>query len=113
MCSSVFKLRQFDRLFFLTVAGLSLGLFAFGGGKEGGIQGKIIPAEGVKEIVAVAGTDTLRSQLNNGTFVFSNVKKGTYTIWIRANAPYKNAWIENVAVIDSATTDVGEIQLQQ
>ncbi len=51
--------------------------------------------------------------MNNGTFVFSNVKKGTYTIWIRANAPYKNAWIENVAVIDSATTDVGEIQLQQ
>lgn len=98
---------------FLAVAGLSLGLFAFGSIKEGGIQGKVTPAEGVKEVVAVAGTDTLRSQMNNGTFVFSSVKKGTYTIWVKANAPYKDASVENVAVTDSATTDIGEIKLLQ
>ena len=98
---------------FLAVAGLSLGLFAFGSIKEGGIQGKVTPAEGVKEVVAVAGADTLRSQMNNGTFVFSNVKKGTYTIWVKANAPYKYASVENVAVADSATTDIGEIKLLQ
>lgn len=98
---------------FLAVAGLSLGLFAFGSIKEGGIQGKVTPAEGVKEVVAVAGADTLRSQMNNGTFVFSNVKKGTYTIWVKANAPYKDASVENVAVADSATTDIGEIKLLQ
>ncbi len=98
---------------FLAVAGLSLGLFAFGSIKEGGIQGKVTPSEGAKEVVAVAGTDTLRSQLSNGTFVFSNVKKGTYTIWVKANAPYKDASVENVAVTDSATTDIGEIKLQQ
>lgn len=98
---------------FLAVAGLSLGLFAFGSIKEGGIQGKVTPAEGAKEVVAVAGTDTLRSQISNGVFVFSNVKKGTYTVWIKANAPYKDASIENVAVTDSATTDLGELKLQQ
>lgn len=98
---------------FLAVAGLSLGLFAFGSIKEGGIQGKVTPAEGVKEVVAIAGTDTLRSQMNNGAFVFSNVKKGTYTIWVKANAPYKDASVENVAVADSATTDIGEIKLMQ
>lgn len=98
---------------FLAVAGLSLGLFAFGSIKEGGIQGKVTPAEGVKEVVAVAGTDTLRSQMNNGAFVFSSVKKGTYTIWVKANAPYKDASVENVAVTDSATTDIGEIKLLQ
>jgi hypothetical protein len=98
---------------FLAVAGLSLGLFAFGSIKEGGIQGRVTPAEGAREVVAVAGTDTLRSQMNNGTFVFSNVKKGTYTIWVKANAPYKDASIENVAVTDSATTDIGEIKLMQ
>jgi len=98
---------------FLAVAGLSLGLFAFGSVKEGGIQGKVTPSEGAKEVVAVTGTDTLRSQLSNGTFVFSNVKKGTYTIWVKANAPYKDASVENVAVTDSATTDIGEIKLQQ
>ena len=98
---------------FLAVAGLSIGLFAFGSIKQGGIQGKVTPAEGAKEVVAVAGTDTLRSQISNGAFVFSNVKKGTYTIWIKANAPYKDASVENVAVTDSATTDIGEVKLQQ
>ena len=97
----------------LAVAGLSLGLFAFNAVKEGGIQGKVSPAEGAKEVVAIAGTDTLRSQISNGSFVFSNVKKGTYTIWVKAKAPYKDASVENVAVADSATTDVGEIKLQQ
>ena len=98
---------------FLAVAALSLGLFAFGSIKEGGIQGKVTPAEGVKEVVAVAGTDTLRSQISNGAFVFTSVKKGTYTIWIKANAPYKDASVENVAVTDSATTDIGEVKLLQ
>ncbi|MEJ5993651.1 carboxypeptidase regulatory-like domain-containing protein [Pedobacter sp. Du54] len=98
---------------FLAVAALSVGLFAFGSIKEGGIQGKITPAEGVKEVVAVLGTDTLRSQISNGVFVFGKVKKGTYTIWIKANAPYKDASVENVAVADSATTDIGEIKLLQ
>lgn len=98
---------------FLAVAGLSIGLFAFGSIKEGGIQGKVSPAEGAREVVAVAGTDTLRSQISNGAFVFSNVKKGTYTVWVKANAPYKDASVENVAVTDSATTDIGEIKLQQ
>lgn len=98
---------------FLAVAGLSIGLFAFGSIKEGGIQGKVSPAEGAKEVVAITGTDTLRSQVSNGAFVFSNVKKGTYTVWVKANAPYKDASVENVAVTDSATTDIGEIKLQQ
>ena len=97
----------------LAIASLSLGLFAFASIKEGGIQGKVTPAEGAKEVVAVVGTDTLRSQINNGAFVFSSVKKGTYTVWFKANAPYKDTLVENVAVTDSATTDIGEIKLMQ
>ena len=98
---------------FLAVAGLSIGLLAFGSPKDGGIKGTVNPAEGAKEVVAIAGTDTLRSQISNGAFVFSKVKKGTYTVWVKANAPYKDASVENVAVADSATTDIGEIKLQQ
>ena len=98
---------------FLAVAGLSIGLFAFGSIQEGGIQGKVTPTDGVKEVVAIVGTDTLRSQLNNGDFVFSNVKKGTYTIWIKAYAPYKDTSVENVVVTDSTTTAIGEIKLMQ
>jgi len=51
--------------------------------------------------------------LSQGVFAFSNLKEGVYTVWIKANAPYKDAIIEKVAVKDSATTDLGEIKLQQ
>ena len=98
---------------FLAIGGLSIGLFAFGSIKEGGIQGKVIPAEGAKEVVAVAGTDTLRSEISNGAFIFGKIKKGTYMILVKANAPYRDASVENVSVTDSATTDIGEIKLQQ
>lgn len=97
----------------LAIVVLSIALFAFSHIKVGGICGKVTPADAAKEVFAVAGADTLKSQLNNGEFVFSNVKRGTYTVWVKANAPYKDTSIENVAVTDSATTDIGEIKLQQ
>lgn len=98
---------------FLTVAGLSLGLLAFTSIKEGGIKGTVTPAEGATQVVAIAGTDTLKTDVSSGSFTFTNVKKGTYTIWVKAKAPYKDTSVENVAVLDSAVTDVGEIKLQQ
>lgn len=97
----------------LMAIGLLLTVFAFTLIRTGGIQGKVSPAEGAQQVVAVSGTDTLSTELSNGSFMFKDVKPGTYTIWVRANAPYKDSSIENVAVVDSATTDVGEIKLQQ
>ncbi|WP_342329821.1 carboxypeptidase-like regulatory domain-containing protein [Pedobacter sp. FW305-3-2-15-E-R2A2] len=98
---------------FIAVLGLSLGLLAFTSIREGGIQGKVTPAEGASQVLAVVGTDTLRAAITNGSFVFSKVKPGTYTVLVKANAPYKDTSVENVAVTDSATTDVGEIKLLQ
>lgn len=93
--------------------GLALGMLAFTLIKDGGIQGKVSPADGAVQVLAVAGTDTLKTEINNGSFVFGAVKPGTYTLWVKAKAPYKDTSVENVAVVDSATTDVGEIKLQQ
>lgn len=98
---------------FIAVLGLSLGLLAFTSIREGGIQGKVSPAEGASEVLAVAGTDTLRTGITNGSFTFGKVKAGTYTVWVKAIAPYKDTSVANVAVTDSATTDVGEIKLLQ
>lgn len=97
----------------LTAAGLSLGLLAFTAVREGGIKGRVLPAEAGTQVLAVSGVDTLRAEINSGNFTFTNVKKGTYTIWIKAKAPFKDTSLENVAVIDSALTDVGEIKLAQ
>ena len=95
------------------VTGLLLALVAFTFIKESGIRGKILPADGASEVLAIAGTDTLKTMVNNGTFIFSPIKTGTYTIWVKAKAPYKDTSVENVAVVDSAMTDIGDIKLEQ
>lgn len=98
---------------FLMVIGLLFALIAFTFIKESGITGKISPADGASEVLAVAGTDTLKTVVSNGSFIFSPIKPGTYTVWVKAKAPYKDTSVENVAVVDSAITDVGEIKLEQ
>ncbi len=101
------------KLSFLVMAGLLLAFFAFTFIKDGGIQGKVTPPEGAVQVLAVSGKDTLKTEINNGSFLFAAVKPGTYTLWVKAKAPYKDTSLENVAVVDSATTDVGEIKLLQ
>jgi hypothetical protein len=98
---------------FLVIVSVLFALFAFTFVSNGGIQGKASPPDGVTQVLAISGTDTLRAVLDNGNFSFKDVKPATYTVWVKAKAPYKDASIENVAVIDSATTDVGEIKLEQ
>jgi len=88
-------------------------VFSFTIIRLGGIKGKITPANGVSAVALVAGTDTLSAELNQGVFVFTNLKEGVYKIWIKGNSPYKDAAIERIAVKDSSTTDLGEIKLQQ
>ncbi|KQS40915.1 hypothetical protein [Pedobacter sp. Leaf194] len=97
----------------VTMVMISLVVFSFTNIRLSGITGKVTPATGVSAVALVAGTDTLRAELNQGSFAFTNLKEGVYKVWIKGNAAYKDATIENVAVKDSATTDLGEIKLQQ
>lgn len=97
----------------LLATGLLFALIAFTFSKESGIIGRIFPANAASEVVAVSGSDTLKTTINNGAFIFSPIKPRTYIIWIKANTPYRDTVVENVAVIDSTLTDIGEIKLQQ
>lgn len=100
--------------FFLTALMVSTIFFvAFTYSKVGGIVGRVTPTDAVAGVSLVSGTDTLKAQVSQSAFTFTNLKEGVYTIWIKANAPYKDALIEKVAVKDSATTDLGEIKLHQ
>lgn len=100
-------------LSFLMLAGVVLVAMAFMTIKTGNIQGKVSPVDGALDVLAIVGTDTLNTTVSNGNFAFRNVKTGTYTVVIRANAPYKDQSVKNVAVIDSTTTDLGLIKLLQ
>ena len=88
-------------------------LFAFSAARVGGIRWKVFPIDGADKAMAISGKDTLVTDVVSGSFAFSNVKKGTYTVWLHAKAPNKDTPVENVAVIDSAITDVGEVKLLQ
>lgn len=91
----------------------ALGSIAFTNIKLSGIIGKITPGDAATTVLLVAAKDTLNTQINQGAFTFTNLKEGVYTVVVKANAPYKDTVIEKVAVKDSATTDLGEIKLQQ
>ena len=95
----------------LALAATTFVFFAFTIINTGGIQGKIVPSESAKLAVAISGRDTLTTQINSGSFKFSNLKAGTYTVWIKRDLPKKDTSVVNIAVIDEATTDIGTIQL--
>jgi hypothetical protein len=87
--------------------------FAFKAANSGSIQGKISPPEGIAEIMIVSGTDTLKVPNQQGDFSVKSLKANTYTVHIKANPPYQDYILNEVAVIDSATTDIGQIKLRQ
>jgi hypothetical protein len=88
-------------------------LLAFKIQNDGAIQGKVIPPEGVQLVVAIAGRDTISAQVNSGSFMLAKLKPGTYTVWLKGVAPFRDTSIVNVAVIEGTTTDVGEVRLAQ
>jgi len=84
---------------------------AFKAVNSGAIQGKISPTEGISEILVIAGTDTLRVPNQQGTFLVKNLPAATYAVVVKALPPYRDFIIKEVAVIDSATTDIGSVKL--
>ncbi|HRH60434.1 MAG TPA: carboxypeptidase regulatory-like domain-containing protein, partial [Chitinophagaceae bacterium] len=77
------------------------------------IKGKVSPADGVSNVMAVSGADTVKADVSMGAFEISHLKPGTYTVIIDAADPYKDAMKDGVQVTDGIATDVGEIQLQK
>ena len=97
----------------LAIVAVAFCLLAFNVLETGGLRGRVSPINGAEKAIAISGRDTLMTDVTNGSFSFGNVKPATYTIWIQAKPPLRDASVENVAVIDSAITDVGEIKLLQ
>ena len=96
-------------MIFLAVA-MVAGLFAFN--RAGGaIKGKVIPADGASQIWAMSSNDTVKAAVSQGNFEISNVKQGTYKIYIDAVNPYKDVVRDGVQVPEGGTVDLGEIQL--
>jgi len=77
---------------------------------QSGITGIIEPADGAKKVWAIAGTDSIGVIPVNGKFSIT-VKPGNWTIVVEAVAPYQNATVEGVLVLEGNSTDAGTIKL--
>lgn len=95
------------------VLGVSAVLFAFTQIEGGVIVGNVSPSEGVDQVLAIQGTDTVVGVNENGSFKVDGLKAGTYTLLVKAKTPFKDAQIENVSIAGSDTTKVADIVLQQ
>jgi hypothetical protein len=92
---------------------LPVALFAFTTAFEGAIKGTVVPAEGTTTVMAISGKDTVTAPVSAGAFFLPKVKPGTYSVWFKGTAPYKDTPVEGIAVVEGSTTDLGEIKLLQ
>jgi len=99
----------------LVALGISSGaLFSFNSLQTNSIKGTVTPADKAVRAWAVSPTDTLKADVQNGTFEIKDVKAGTYSVIIEAQEPYASTRKKDVVVeAQQATTDVGEIKLQE
>ena len=92
----------------------SAALFSFDALQTNSIKGTVTPADKAVRAWAVSSTDTLRADIQDGTFEIKDVKAGTYSVIIEAQEPFANTRKKDVVVdAQQATTDVGEIKLSQ
>jgi len=84
--------------------------FAFQCHFKSGIYGTIDPVDGAKRVWAISGRDSFPAVPVSGKFSI-DVKPGTWRVYVEAVDASKNAWVENVLVVESQFTDVGVIKL--
>jgi len=77
----------------------------------GMIKGKVLPADGAAQVWAISSSDTSKAAISQGTFEISNLKQGTYKIYIDAIDPYRDVVRDGIQVSENGTVDLGEIQL--
>jgi hypothetical protein len=98
---------------FVTLSIAAAGLLAFKNIDTGSIKGTVTPADGATKAWALSSSDTLKADIQSGSFEIIGAKAGTYRLIIEAKPPYKNTAKDNVTVTDGAPTNVGEIKLGQ
>ena len=88
-------------------------LFSFDSFQALSLKGTVTPADKAIKAWAMSTTDTLSTNILAGSFEFNNIKPGTYSVIVEAQAPYASTRRKDILVsADSAVTNIGEIHLQ-
>lgn len=93
------------------MAAVAASFLAFKTSDSGSIKGTVSPPDAASMVWAISSTDTLKASVNQGAFIITGVKTGTYKVIVDGNDPYKDGVRDNVVVASGAATDVGEIKL--
>ena len=75
-----------------------------------GIHGTIDPPKAAKTVRAISGTDSVSAVPAEGMFSIA-LKPGSWKLVVEGIPPYQNKTIENIAVNEGQSTDVGAITL--
>ena len=98
----------------LTAIGISFfGWLHLGSLSNGSVKGTVTPADAGIRAWVLSAVDTLKANIDKGTFLIPDAKPGVYKMIIEARPPFKNAVKEGVIVSDGVPCDVGEIRLTQ
>src|SRR5690349_17020716 len=95
------------------IAVVAAGLFSFTHFRAGSIKGTVSPSDGAVRAWALSSTDTLKTNIVNGSFEITDAKPAVYKVIIEAKPPYKNAAKDGITVNDGQAADAGEIKLEK
>ena len=79
----------------------------------GSIRGRVVPYNAALHVWAVSAKDTVSGVVQNGSFEIKKVKPGRYRVIAEGLRPYKVTTKLDVLVNSGASTDIGDIILDQ
>src|ERR1035437_1557027 len=80
--------------------------------RSGFINGKVYPANSIESVMAVNGTDSVKTMSENGSFAIM-VNPGIWKVVVAMKEQTRNVIRENVEVTGGKEINLGEIRLSE
>ncbi len=80
--------------------------------RSSSLQGKVYPANGVGDIRAIRGKDSVNIMSTEGDF-YMYLLPGRWKVVVDGRYPYKSIFFNNIEVRKGVTVDLGKISLQK
>lgn len=77
---------------------------------ESGIRGSVDPADGAVKVWAIRAADSVSTIILSGKFSFT-LRPGNWNLRVEAVRPYRDAYRDNILVLDNQFTETGVISL--
>ena len=79
----------------------------------GTVTGSINPSDAGGRVLLFSSSDTVTTRVDQGKFLLTGVKAGSYTLLVEGQPPYRNSVKDGIVVVDGQPTDAGVIEMQK